>query len=66
MVKRVLFDFCYCVENGIEYRGEREVNRWDDNKLLLSTKSLESKIIADIMEDRHGVRDAWQFINEYR
>ena len=66
MVKRVLFDFCYCVENGIEYRGEREFNRWDDNKLLLSTKSLESKIIADIMEDRHGVRDAWQFINEYR
>ena len=66
MVERVLLDFCYCIKNGIEYKGEREYNRWDDQKLLLSSKSLESKIIADIMEDGHSLRAAWQFVNEYR
>ena len=65
MVKCVLLDFCYFVRNGIEYIGDRECNQWDDKKLLLSTKSLESKVIADIMEDGHGLRAAWQFVNEY-
>ena len=59
MVKRVLRDFCYCVKNGIEYKGKGEYKQWDDETLLLSSKSLESKIIADIMEDCHGLRAAW-------
>ena len=66
MVERVLLVFCYCVKNGIEYKGGREYKQWDDEKLLLSSKSLESKIIADIMEDGHSLRATWQFINEYR
>ena len=66
MVERVLRDFCYCVKKGIEYKGERECYQWDDDKLLLSSKSVERKIIADIMEDSHGLRAAWQFVNEYR
>ena len=66
MVERVLLDFYYCVKNGIEYKGGRECNQWGDEKLLLSSKSLESKIIADITEDGHGLRAVWQFVNEYR
>ena len=64
MVKRVLRDFCYCVKNGIEYKGERECYQWDDDKLLLSSKSVERKIIADIVEYAHSLRAAWQFVNE--
>ena len=43
MVVRILLDFCYCVKNGIEYKGERECNQWDDDKSLLSSKSLKKK-----------------------
>ena len=66
MVECILLDFCSCIKHGIEYKGDREFNQWDDEKLLLSTKSLESKMIADIMEEGHGLRDTWQFVNEYR
>ena len=35
-------------------------------KLLLSIKSAECPIVATVMEDGHGLRNAWQFVNEFR
>ena len=55
MVNRVLLDYLYCIENGIEYNGKRSYKNWDDNKLLLPIKSSECQIIADVMEDSHGL-----------
>ena len=34
MVERFILDFCYCVKNGIEYKGVRKYNQWDHQKLL--------------------------------
>ena len=66
MVNRVLLDYLHCIENGIEYNGERSYKNWNDDKLLLPLKSSECQIIADVMEDGHGLRAAYQFVNEYR
>ena len=49
------------MNNGIEYNGDGEYNKWNDEKMLIPLNSLECKIIADIMEDDHGLRAAWQF-----
>ena len=40
--------------------------KWDDDKLLLSSTSHEFKLIADAMEDGHGLRAVTQLVNEYR
>ena len=66
MVEQVLLNFLYCINNGIEYKGDREYNKWNDEKLPIALNSLECKIIADLMEDGHGLRAVWQFVNEYR
>ena len=66
LIDKVLNDFLHCVENGVEYDGNRQYNEWRDDKHLLPLNSNECKLIADVMEDGHGLRAAATFVNEYR
>ena len=66
LIDKVLNDFLHCVENGVEYDGNRQYKEWRDDKHLLPLDSNECKLIADVMEDGHGLRAAATFVNEYR
>ena len=41
MVEQVLLNFLYCINNGIEYKGDREYNKWNDEKFPIALNSLE-------------------------
>ena len=66
MVEKVLDTFLESSKSGVNYNGNKKYNKWSDCKHLLSLTSNECKIIADIIEDGHGLRAAHQFVNEYR
>ena len=66
MVLSVLREFLHSKLCKTQYIGERKKKELDDDKLLLSMKSTECQIIANVMEDGHGLRQAWQFVNEFR
>ena len=66
LIKNVLENFTKCLENGMEYDGKRTYSAWNDSKHLLPCNSYECKIIADTMDDGHGLRAATQLVNEYR
>ena len=47
LIDKVLNDFLHCVENGVEYDGNRQYNEWRDDKHLLPLNSNECKLIAE-------------------
>ena len=49
-----------------KYNTLENEKKMDDDKLLLSIKSAECQIVANVMEDGQGLRNAWQFVNEFR
>ena len=64
MVLNVLKEFLHCKLSKIQYTGEQK-KELDDDKIFLSIKSAECKIIANVMEDGHGLINAWQFVNGF-
>ena len=66
LIEKVLLDVNKCLSLGIEYDGKRVYSSWQDEKHILPINSHESSIIADSMEDGHGLRAACQIVNEYR
>ena len=66
LVKSVIYNFNKCLEDGVDYTGERVYSKMRDNLHILPSDSYEFSIISDAMEDGHGLRAATQLVNEYR
>ena len=66
MIENILNIFLYFKSIEIEYTGNRVDKIWGDNEHLLSLKSLECKIITNLMENGHVLRAVHQLVNEYR
>ena len=60
----VLLDVEWCMENDVEYTGQRKIKARTQAAIALDSK--EAKLIADGMEDRLGLRLVCEMVNTSR